>query len=66
MCHASNEIGNDTQTCEIDVHCKLYWIFKLENNYTLCKALFIKSKTLNLKVVFQAKMAFILGIEWYF
>ena len=24
MCHASNEIGNDTQTCEIDVHCKLY------------------------------------------
>ena len=24
ICHASNEIGNDTQTCEIDVHCKLY------------------------------------------
>ena len=24
MCHASNEIGNDTQTCEIDVHCKLH------------------------------------------
>ena len=23
-CHASNEIGNDIQTCEIDVHCKLY------------------------------------------
>ena len=29
-CHASNEIGNDTQPCEIDVYCKLhlliYWI----------------------------------------
>ena len=24
ICHASNEIGNDTQTCEIDVHCKLH------------------------------------------
>ena len=28
ICHASNEIGNHTQTSEIDVHCKLYWIFK--------------------------------------
>ena len=36
---------------------------KLESNYTLRKALFIKRKTFNLKVVFQAKMAFILGIE---
>ena len=36
---------------------------KLESNYTLRKALFIKRKTLNLKVVFQAKIAFILGIE---
>ena len=24
ICHASNEIGNDTQTCEIDVYCKLH------------------------------------------
>ena len=24
VCHASNEIGNDTQTCEIDVYCKLH------------------------------------------
>ena len=24
ICHASNEIGNGTQTCEIDVYCKLY------------------------------------------
>ena len=23
-CHASNEIGNGTQTCEIDVYCKLH------------------------------------------
>ena len=36
---------------------------KLESNYTLRKALFIKRKTLNLKVLFQAKIAFILGIE---
>lgn len=36
---------------------------KLESNYTLRKALFIKRKTFNLKVFFQAKMAFILGIE---
>ena len=39
---------------------------KLESNYTLRKAFFIKRKTFNLKVFFQAKMAFILGIEWYF
>ena len=24
ICHASNEIGNGTQTCEIDVYCKLH------------------------------------------
>ena len=24
ICHASNEIGNGTQTCEIDVYCKLF------------------------------------------
>ena len=66
MCHASNEIGNDTQTCEIDVHCKLYLMFKAWKNYSLRKALFIKRKTFNLKVFFQAKMVFILGIEWYF
>lgn len=23
-CHASNEIGNGTQTCEINVYCKLH------------------------------------------
>ena len=27
-CHASNEIGNDTHTCEIDVHCKLHLLIK--------------------------------------
>ena len=37
---------------------------KLESNYTLRKALFIKRKNLNLKVFFQAKMVFILGIEF--
>ena len=40
ICHASNEIGNDTQTCEIDVYCKLHLLLNrrfidiINNNYS--------------------------------
>lgn len=39
ICRASNEIGNDTQTCEIDVYCKLHLLLNrrcidIINNYS--------------------------------
>ena len=35
-CHASNGVGNDTQTCEIDVHCKFHFlIYCIEHLFIL-------------------------------